>query len=130
MGRGRTVSVKFDGKGVARHMRKSSAKLRVGFAVVRREFASSGAAAARDRASSLGGVHKHVAPGIDAIGDTVNLNAGAQPAILGAEFGGGARPRTRQFPPYRQEGYMLLPSLRVEERKLNTIMTNLIDQAL
>jgi hypothetical protein len=33
--------------------------------------------------------------------------------LFGAEFGGGARPSTRQFPPHRgTEGYWLFPTLR------------------
>lgn len=74
------------------------------------------AARAHAKAIGLGSVHKHVAPGIVARGPTVGLDAASQPAILGAEFGGGARPRTRQFPPFRGSGpgagYMLFPTIR------------------
>lgn len=35
------------------------------------------------------------------------------PEFYGQEFGGGARPRTRQFPPHRgREGYFLWPTVR------------------
>lgn len=74
----------------------------------------------RERAAGLGGVHAHVASGIESIGPQIQLNAGAQPAILGAEFGGGGRPRTRQFPPYRgsgsNAGYMVYPTLRDDSK--------------
>jgi hypothetical protein len=40
------------------------------------------------------------------------------PAFYGQEFGGGARQRTRQFPPHRgREGYFLWPTVR---RRLKT----------
>lgn len=40
------------------------------------------------------------------------------PEFYGQEFGGGARPRTRQFPPHRgREGYFLWPTVR---RRLRT----------
>ncbi|MGE5501673.1 MAG: hypothetical protein ACM3W4_07090 [Ignavibacteriales bacterium] len=45
--------------------------------------------------------------------------AGARaPEFYGQEFGGGRRPRTRQFPPHRgHEGYFLWPTVR---RRLKT----------
>lgn len=71
---------------------------------------------ARALALGLGSVHAHVASGIQAQGRKVGLNVAAQPAILGAEFGGGARPTTRQFPPWKgtgpQAGYMLYEAIR------------------
>ncbi|HMM41888.1 MAG TPA: hypothetical protein PKA95_08300 [Thermomicrobiales bacterium] len=40
------------------------------------------------------------------------------PEFYGQEFGGGTRPRTRQFPPHRgREGYFLWPTVR---RRLRT----------
>lgn len=71
------------------------------------------------QARSLGSVHSHVASGISggATGGRayVSLNSGRQPAILGAEFGGGRRRTTRQFPPWRgsgsNAGYMVLPTI-------------------
>jgi hypothetical protein len=80
-------------------------------------IASRGAAAAQQRGRSLGGVHAHVAGGITsgASGGRpfVSLNPNQQPAIFGAEFGGGRRPTTQQFPPWRgtgmRSGYMLMP---------------------
>ena len=77
------------------------------------------AVSSRQKASSLGSVHAHVAPGIKggATGGRayVSLNPNQQPAILGAEFGGGRRKTTRQFPPWRgagpRSGYMVLPTI-------------------
>jgi hypothetical protein len=46
------------------------------------------------------GQHKHQAGGI----------------FFGAEFGGGAKPHTHQFPPHRgQHGYFLWPTIRARE---------------
>jgi hypothetical protein len=90
-------------------------------------------ARARLRARGLGGVHAHVAPGIVDRGSVVGLDVNDQAAILGAEFGGGARPRTRQFPPWRgsgaDAGYMLYPTLREEAtmRRYEEILDDIID---
>lgn len=75
---------------------------------------------ARGRGSSLGSVHRKAAPGIKAINQRpiIRLFVDEHPYILGAEFGGGRRPTTRQFPPWRGKGdtagYMLYPTLREE----------------
>ncbi|TXH55732.1 MAG: hypothetical protein E6Q97_08210 [Desulfurellales bacterium] len=43
----------------------------------------------------------------------VSLGGPSAPAALGHEFGGGARPQTRQFPPHRgRDGYFFYPSIR------------------
>jgi len=73
---------------------------------------------ARARGAQLGSVHAHAAPGIKAVNQApiVRLYGNQHPEIFGAEFGGGARPRTRQFPPWRGKGqdagYMLFPVMR------------------
>lgn len=75
---------------------------------------------ARSRGQSLGGVHAKAAPGIKAINQRpiIRLFGDQHPYIFGAEFGGGARPTTRQFPPWRGSGegagYMLFPTMRRE----------------
>ncbi len=75
---------------------------------------------ARSRGAGLGGVHRHTAPGIKAVNQRpiIRLFGDEQPAIFGAEFGGGARPTTRQFPPWRGKGadagYMLFPTIRAQ----------------
>lgn len=75
---------------------------------------------ARSRGAGLGGVHRHAAPGIKAVNQRpiIRLFGDEQPAIFGAEFGGGARPTTRQFPPWRGKGqdagYMLFPTIRAQ----------------
>jgi len=76
---------------------------------------------ARMRARSLGGVQAHaVRRGLRA-GATQNtawikLVASREPTILGAEFGGGRRRTTRQFPPWRGSGggagYFVYPTIR------------------
>lgn len=70
---------------------------------------------AEARASRLGGVHAHVAPGIDVSDSEVTLDAVGFPPIMGAEFGGGARPTTRQFPSFTREGYMVYPEINSDE---------------
>lgn len=75
---------------------------------------------ARSRGASLGSVHRKAAPGIKAINQNpiIRLFIDEHPYIQGAEFGGGRRPTTRQFPPWRgkgdQAGYMLYPTIREE----------------
>src|SRR5918995_5443487 len=64
---------------------------------------------AQSKASGLGGVHAHAARRGLRAGATQNtawvrLLATKEPTILGAEFGGGRSPRTRQFPPWRGSG--------------------------
>lgn len=70
---------------------------------------------AQARAFQLGGVHGHVGSGIEAGNGIIELNVVDQPAILGAEFGGGGSPRTRQFPPWGTEGYMVYPELHEDD---------------
>jgi hypothetical protein len=54
-----------------------------------------------------------------ASGREARVVAGSKaPEFYGQEFGGGARPRTRQFPPHRgREGHFLWPTVR---RRLTT----------
>jgi hypothetical protein len=73
---------------------------------------------ARDKGTGLGSVHSKAAPGIKAINQRpiIRLFVDEHPYILGAEFGGGRRPTTRQFPSWRGKGegagYMLYPTIR------------------
>jgi hypothetical protein len=76
---------------------------------------------ARGRAESLGGIQRHaVRRGLRA-GATQNsawikLVGTREPTIFGAEFGGGRRKTTRQFPPWRGSGggagYFVYPTIR------------------
>lgn len=80
---------------------------------------------ARAAATSLGSTAAHVAYSIRA-------SAGAQfagvslgdPAAAGAEFGGGRRPTTQQFQPWRgngeNAGYFLYPTIRRDADKIET----------
>lgn len=76
---------------------------------------------ATTKAQSLGGVHAHAARRGLRAGATQNtawikLLASREPTILGAEFGGGRRSTTRQFPPWRgagrTAGYFVYPTIR------------------
>jgi hypothetical protein len=77
------------------------------------------AAAAQGRASGLGGVHSLAARSLRARSDrTPTIVGGGRkaPYFFGAEFGGGGRPRTRQFPPHRgQAGYFLWPTIKARQ---------------
>lgn len=85
-----------------------------------KEVATEVASDAKAKAYSLGGVAAHVAPSIAAsAGYTsagVALGGASHPAAMGAEFGGGARPTTRQFKPWRgsgsNAGYFVYPAIR------------------
>lgn len=70
------------------------------------QMIQSGAAA---RASSLGGVAAKAADAVKATARTsdvsIKLSAGTRtPFAFGAEFGGGAKPTTRQFQPWKGNG--------------------------
>src|SRR5918995_5224587 len=76
---------------------------------------------AQSKASGLGGVHAHAARRGLRAGATQNtawirLLGNKEPTILGAEFGGGRRSTTRQFPPWRganrNAGYFVYPTIR------------------
>lgn len=86
---------------------------------------------AASRARAQGGAAALVAPSIKAtrdrvpvvkmggsarIGDRKGTNQTVGNLIWGAEYGGGSRPRTRQFPPWRGAGsgagYFLWPAVR------------------
>lgn len=101
---------------------------------VHREVANRVASLSRAKAVGLGGVHRHVSPGIMAVGPAIGLDVGAQPAILGAEFGGGARPRTRQFPPWRgsgdRAGYMVHPTIREMRDEIDRAYEGMIDDTV
>lgn len=136
MGYRRTLTVEFDGGKVAKHLRRAGTKIEIGMGTVTRSVTSRAVAGARTRAAQLGGVHEHILPGLSIVGtgNNIKLDARAQPAIMGAVFGGGRRPTTKQFPPWRgagrESGYILFPDLRQQERQVDTIVVNLIDQAL
>lgn len=136
MGYRRTLTVEFEGGKAARQLRRAGARIEIGMGTVTRSVTSRAVAGARTRANQLGGVHQHILPGllVAGAGNDVRLDARRQPAILGAVFGGGRRPTTRQFPPWRgsgrDSGYLLFPDLRQQERQIDTIVTALIDKAL
>jgi hypothetical protein len=91
-------------------------------------FAADVADRAQSRAQGLGSVHAHVASGIVATRRGIELRVNDQPAILGAEFGGGRRPRTRQFPPYRPDGYMLYPELYNPDHPIDQQLNDMFDR--
>lgn len=75
---------------------------------------------AQGKAYGLGGVAAKAAPSVKAsaryTGAGVSLGSAAYPFAAGAEFGGGNRPTTQQFRPWRGNGsgagYFIYPAIR------------------
>lgn len=135
MGYRRTLTVEFDGTKVAKRLHRAGVKIEVGMGTATRAVASRSVAASRSAAGQIGGVQRHILPGLNVYGgNNIRLDVRSQPAILGAVFGGGRRSTTRQFPPWRgsgrNSGYILFPELRQQERQLDRIVVDLIDKAL
>jgi hypothetical protein len=130
----RTLSVEFEGGKAAKRLKRAGAKIEVGMGTITRAMTSRAVAGARRRGASLGGVHAHVLPGVRAQANNIKLDPRSQPAIFGAVFGGGQRPTTQQFPPWRgsgrEAGYMIYPDLRAQEREIDRLVVSLIDKAL
>lgn len=82
-----------------------------GLASARERIMRDIADASSTRAASLGGVHAHTADAILPVGTRIDLDYSKHPAIGGATFGGGGRPATRQFPPWKRGGYTLFPTI-------------------
>lgn len=88
-------------------------------------FVASDAAAA---AAALGGVAAKAAPSVKASASSgyagVALGGPSHPFAAGAEFGGGRRPTTRQFQPWRgagaNAGYFLYPTIRRDAERIET----------
>lgn len=49
--------------------------------------------------------------------------------FFGAEFGGGSRPATRQFRPYRRTGYWFFPTLEAADHDLEAAAEEALDKA-
>lgn len=49
--------------------------------------------------------------------------------FFGAEFGGGSRPATRQFRPYRRTGYWFFPTLEAADHDLEAAAEDAVDKA-
>jgi hypothetical protein len=96
-------------------------------------------AKAKGRATALGGVHRHaVRRGLRA-GATqktawIKLVGTREPTIFGAEFGGGRRKTTRQFPEWRGSGggagYFVYPTIRGESDNVAREVEQSVEQLL
>jgi hypothetical protein len=83
-------------------------------------------ARARANAAAQGGVAAKAARSLraaqTAAAAKVRLGSAADPYALGAEFGGGSRPQTRQFKPWRGSGggagYFLYPAIRASRSQI------------
>lgn len=93
---------------------------------------------AATKANALGGVAAKAANAVKATARTtdvaVKLNAGARtPFAFGAEFGGGSRPATRQFRPWKgsgkDAGYFLYPTIRDDGAKILHAYEEAVDAA-
>lgn len=85
-------------------------------------LAASGIKARRDRVPVIGVGATNVKPGVKAID-----------VFYGAEFGGGRRPTTRQFPYWKgrgsSAGYFLYPTARQRGRKYYDMWADAVDKA-
>lgn len=130
------IRVRVEDHGSNAALGRSGRRLSSALGEVTREFARRGAEGARARGASLGGVHAHAAPGITATGKSnrIRFNLRRHPELMGAEFGGGHRPTTRQFPPWRgagrDAGYMLFPALRSLEDELDRMVDTVLERSL
>lgn len=107
----------------------------VGIRLANKEAATSVAQGAASAASALGGVAAHSAPAIKASAGIksagVALGSDAYPMALGAEFGGGRRPTTQQFEPWRgHEGYFLYPTIRRDSERINETYRDALDRVI
>lgn len=93
------------------------------------------AAKARGKAESLGSVLAKAAPSIKAAAQqrqaAINLGGSQYPFALGAEFGGGRRPTTRQFKPWLgHTGYALYPTIRETREQFIDVYADAIDELM
>ncbi len=103
-----------------------------------KEAATFVTAGARAAASALGGVAAHAAPSLKASAGVksagVALGGGDHPEALGAEFGGGRRPTTQQFKPWRGNGatagYFLYPTIRRDHEKIDETYRAALDKII
>ncbi|NYE68861.1 hypothetical protein [Microlunatus parietis] len=87
----------------------------------------------RARAGQVGRREALAVRSVRASADGIEVGAGGGvPAAIffGAEFGGGARPRTRQFAPYRADGHFLFPQLRDDEERIVDLFADALDPRL
>lgn len=93
---------------------------------VGRDVAKDVATKARGKAQSLGGVAAKsatsVRPSAGATSAGVGFGGNSAPWAPGAEFGGGRRPTTRQFEPWRGSGegagYFVYPTIRANSDQI------------
>ncbi|MBI2764850.1 MAG: hypothetical protein HYX53_02935 [Chloroflexi bacterium] len=103
-----------------RELRTANPELARRLQQVNKRLVESVADEARSAAGSSVSTRSKASIRPNASGREARVVAGGQraPEFYGQEFGGGARPRTRQFPPHRgREGYFLWPTVR---RRLGT----------
>lgn len=95
------------------------------------EAAAGEAVRVRTLAASAGSQAALAARSVRAQGDALLAAAGGgTPAAIfyGSEFGGGGRPRTRQFPPHRgTRGYWFWPTLNADDERILAAFDDALD---
>lgn len=104
------------------------------------EFSDGEIGRIRAAAEQVGGVAAMAAGSVVAVNGGIDAGGpGSLPTgrstfgsvFFGAEFGGGARPETRQFKPYKPEGYWFFPTLESDEDdRLQTLIAQALDAAI
>lgn len=105
---------------------------------VGREVAKDVSTKSRDKARSLGGVAAKsatsVRPTAGATSAGVGFGGPSAPWAAGAEFGGGRRPTTQQFEPWRGSGpgagYFVYPTIRANADQILDAYTTGLDDVL
>ena len=103
-----------------------------------KDVADGVASEARSAALSLGGVAAKAAPSLKASAGTtsagVALGGNSAPWAAGAEFGGGRRPTTKQFRPWRgngpDAGYFLYPTIRENAEQIEGQYREALDELI
>lgn len=98
-----------------------------------KSFASSEVSRLRSAAAGASRVARLAARGVKSTGAVggARISAGGSgqattgatfgDLFFGSEFGGGGRPSTRQFEPYRAEGYWFFPTIQDDEDELDDV---------
>lgn len=108
-------------KGFQRDLKEAGDGLEKALQVANKRLAEAVAVEARSRAYPAVSQRAKASIRAQASGREARIVAGGPkaPEFFGQEFGGGARPRTRQFPKHRgTEGYFLYPTIR---RRLKSV---------
>lgn len=136
MSRVRTGTVNVEGlRELSKALKEMGPEFSREMRLANKEVASDVADKARGAALTLGGVAAKTAPTLKAsAGATsagVAVGGGNAPWGAGAEFGGGRRPTTKQFKPWRgngpDAGYFLYPTIRENAEEIEAQYREALD---